>query len=245
MRFGNKKARDVSDLAYGRNPALSFLGDGRVHRVWLRHNFRDQELLSLIRQRGLRPMYVSDHELNALTGGRPHQGIVLAVDPFIYAPLGDLIRESLKSKKPLLVILDGLSDPHNLGAIVRTAAAFAVDGLIIKEHRQVGVGATVAKVSSGAINHVRIARVPNLSNAILDLKKAGYWIYAADGEGETDYRTVLCDRPTALILGSEGSGVSPLIKKRSDFLIRIPLLGPVESLNVSVAAGIILARMRS
>lgn len=245
MRFGNKKGRQVPDLLYGRNPALSFLKDGNVRKVYLRHGFRDQRILDLLRERGIRPEYVSDKELNGLTGGRSHQGVALLVDPFAYSSLSEMIAESRKKKKPLLLVLDGLNDPHNLGAVIRTAAAFEVDGIVIKEHGEVAVSGTVAKVSTGALRYVRIARVPNLSNAIAMLKKEGYWIYAADGQGESDYREVDYDRPAALVLGSEGNGVSPLIRKRCDYRIRIPISGNVDSLNVSVAAGIIIARIRS
>lgn len=174
-----------------------------------------------------------------------HQGVVLEVKPFEYSDLTSIINISKKKEHPLVLILDEIEDPHNFGAIIRSADAFGVDGIVIKKQNQVPVTMTVSKVSTGAIEFVRIAQVANLSVAIEKLKENGYWIYSADGSGNDDYQNIKYDGPVALVVGSEGRGISRLVLKNSDFIIKIPMSGHVNSLNVSVATGILLSRIRN
>ena len=143
-----------------------------------------------------------------------------------------------------MVLLDGINDPHNLGAILRSCDVFGVCGVIMPKHNQVMLNATVAKTSAGAINFVPVALVSNLNNAINTLKENGFWIVASDGSGKDNFQEVKYDFPTALVVGSEGQGVSQLVLKNSDFIVKIPMYGKVNSLNASVAAGIFLAEIK-
>lgn len=140
----------------------------------------------------------------------------------------------------MIVILDGIEDPHNLGAIIRTAHAAGANGIVLPERRAAGLTETVAKAASGALEHLPVARVANVSQAIEKLKAEGFWIYGLDERGDQDYDSVEFTAPTAFVLGSEGKGLHEMVRRRCDFLVRIPLAGKISSLNVSVAAGIVL-----
>ncbi len=236
--------KDVSNLIYGRNPLLSFIANGQVQKVYLQEGFKDKRILDEIHKSKTPTEYVSVNELNRLTNSANHQGVVGLIKPFQYSSLSEIIANSKKSVQPLVVILDGINDPQNLGAIIRSCDAFNVDGLIIKSHNQVPVNMTVTKVSTGATNYVKIAVVANLSNAIKELKKNGFWVYASDGKANEDYSKQNYRGSVALILGSEGDGISPLVLQNSDIIIKIPMMGHVNSLNVSVATGILLSRIR-
>lgn len=245
MKFETNSKNDVSNLIYGRNPLLSYLGNGKVKKVYLQKGFSDAKILAAIKKEGLNPTYLDNNAMNSLTKGGAHQGVAAEIAPFEYSSLKEIIDSAKKKEKPLILILDEINDPHNFGAIIRSCDAFSVDGIIIKNRGQVAVNMTVSKVSTGAINHVKIAMVSNLSNAIKELKDNGYWIYAADGSGKDDYQKQNYDGPTALIMGSEGFGISRLVLENSDIIIKIPMTGHVNSLNVSVATGIILSRIRN
>ena len=237
--------KDNLDLIYGRNPVMSFLDSKKITKIYLQNGFNDQKILSKIKAIGLSINYVDISYLNSLTKGGAHQGVAALVKPFEYTPLKELISYSKGKKNPLILILDEINDPHNFGAIIRSCDAFSVDGIIIKNRGQVAVNMTVSKVSTGAINYVRIAQVNNLVNAIKELKDNGYWVYSADGSGKDDYHSLKYDGPIALVVGSEGFGISRLVLENSDFIIKIPMSGHVNSLNVSVATGIILSRIRN
>lgn len=245
MKFGNKKHTDVPNLIYGRNACLSSLNSGKVFEVFLEEGFADQRILSVINKSDLKVHFISSKALSAMTNNGAHQGIALSVPRFEYASLEDIIRASKKEIRPIVLILDEINDPHNFGAIIRSADAFGVSGIIIKNRRQVMVNMTVAKVSTGAIDHVKIAQVNNLSKAIQNLKDNGFWVYAAEGKGATNYQEIQYDRPVALVVGSEGEGISKLILDNADFIIKIPMFGSVNSLNVSVATGILLSRIKN
>lgn len=245
MKNETKFEKDVSNLIYGRNPVVSFLESKKVVKVYLQNGFNDQKIISKIKENGLSLNYVDASYLNSLTKGGAHQGVAAIIKPFEYTPLKELISYSKGKKNPLILILDEINDPHNFGAIIRSCDAFSVDGIIIKNRGQVAVNMTVAKVSTGAINYVRIAQVNNLVNAIKELKDNGYWVYSADGSGKDDYHNLNYDGPVALVVGSEGFGISRLVLENSDFIIKIPMSGHVNSLNVSVATGIILSRIRN
>ena len=159
--------------------------------------------------------------------------------------LNEAINQIKSKDKSLILVLDGVEDPHNLGAIIRSADAFDVDMIIIKEHGQVDVTPIVRKVSTGAIDHVKIVRVSSITRALEKLKEIGYWVYAADGSGDVDYSKISYDNKTVVVMGSEGFGISRLVLENSDFIIKIPMFGHVNSLNVSVATGIILAMIKS
>lgn len=235
----------MSNFVYGRLPALNSIQSDKVKSIYIQHEFSDARILELAKKSHIHINYVTSGELNKLAKGGNHQGIIVEVDEYQYSTLDEIILMAKDKPQPLILLLDGVNDPHNLGAIIRSADAFGVDGIIIKNRNQVPVNMTVSKVSTGAINYVKVAQVSNLSNAIEKLKENGYWIYAADGSGKDDYSKIKYDGKVCLVMGSEGEGISNLVLRNSDFIIKIPMSGHVNSLNVSVATGIILSRIRN
>ncbi len=235
----------MAKLIYGKNPIINALAEKKVLKLYLKEGFHDEKIAKLIRNTSIKPTIVSNGELNRLVGDVAHQGIAALVDNFQYSSIDEIINNSKKKERPLILILDEISDPHNFGAIIRSADAFSVDGIIVKDRNQAEVNSTVYKVSTGAIDHVKIAKVANLSNAIKLLKKNGYWIYSAAGEGTQKYNEQDYSIPVALIVGNEGNGISKLVRENSDFIIQIPMTGNINSLNVSVATGILLSRIRN
>ena len=195
----------------------------------------------LCKKRNISLKIISRQEFKKIEGNENYQGIIAEVEDFKYCDLTELLNQPTK----FLCILDGIEDPHNFGAILRSADAFSVDGVIIKSKNQVPLNWTVAKVSTGAIEYVKVAQVSNLSNAIKTLKDNGFWVYAADGSGKDSYEKLDYKGAVALIVGSEGRGISQLVMKNSDFIIKIPMSGHVNSLNVSVSTGILLSRIRN
>ncbi|WP_192946939.1 23S rRNA (guanosine(2251)-2'-O)-methyltransferase RlmB [Staphylococcus cohnii] len=171
----------------------------------------------------------------------PHQGVAAYIAPYEYADFDAFLAQQKDNEKlSTVLILDGLEDPHNLGSILRTADASGVDGIIIPKRRSVALTQTVAKASTGAIEHVPVMRVTNLANTIETLKDHGYWVVGAEAENSTDYREVDAGMPLAIVIGSEGQGMSRLTKDKCDFYINIPMVGHVNSLNASVAASLMM-----
>ena len=232
-------------LIYGRIPVKSSLESNKVKKLLVQKGFSDESLLKLAREKKVDVEFVDQPILASLSENGNHQGVIAEVEEYRYCTLESIIEESKGKKQPLILILDEIEDPHNLGAIIRSCDAFGVDGIILKNRNQVQINMTVVKVSTGAIDHVKICQVSNISNAIQVLKRHGFWIYASDGSAKTDYDTIKYDGPTALIVGSEGNGISRLVLENSDFVVKIPMLGHVNSLNVSVATGVLLSNIRS
>lgn len=170
-----------------------------------------------------------------------HQGVALRRSPFSYTVLSDLL-ESKSPPSPLLV-LDGVTDPHNLGAILRSAWAFGVEGVLVPKHRSAGLSSTTAKSAAGAIEHVALVRIGNTNQAIKDLQKSGYWVYGAAAEAETTLEQMVWGEKVAIVFGSEGSGIRPGVRKACDGFFSIPIESRLGSLNVSVAVGIVLHRL--
>ena len=245
MKIGNHDSKNSLNFIYGRIPSLNALTTSKVKNVYLQNNFSDDKILSLIKQKGLNPKRVDLGTLNKMSGNGNHQGIIVEVVPHEYSTVAEIIKSCKGKEQPLVLILDEIEDPQNFGAILRSADAFSVDGVIIKSKNQVPLNWTVAKVSTGAIEYVKVAQVPNLSNVIKELKANGFWVYAADGSGKDSYEKMNYDGAVALIVGSEGRGISQLVMKNSDFIIKIPMSGHVNSLNVSVSTGILLSRIRN
>lgn len=235
----------MSNFVYGKLPAFNSIESDKAKSIYIQHEFSDAKILGLVKKSHIRINYVTGAELNKLAKGGNHQGIVVEIEKYQYSTLDEIILSAKDKVQPLILILDGVSDPHNLGAIIRSADAFSVDGIIIKNRNQVPVNMTVSKVSTGAINYVKVAQVSNLSNAIEKLKENGYWVYSADGSGKDDYSKISYDGKVCLVMGSEGEGISNLVLRNSDFIIKIPMTGHVNSLNVSVATGIILSKIRN
>lgn len=235
--------RDSSKLAYGRNNVLACLEAGIVTKLYLQDGFSDDLIFELASKQKLKIVTIRKKELNEMTEGN-HQGVAAEVNEYKYATLEDVISRAETVQNPVILILDELKDPHNLGAIIRSAEAFGVTGIILKKDRQVAMTPTVMKVATGAQNHILIAQVTNLTQSIDKLKKAGFWVVSTDLKATKSVSELKYDFKTVLIVGSEDRGVSPLLNKNSDFIVKIPMQGQTNSLNVSVATGIILALIR-
>lgn len=234
----------MSTIVYGKNAVKSSLLSKKAQTVYIAVRLKDDPFSKgLVSLSPKRIEYVSDSKLTSLASTDRHQGYCAYEEDYRPYSLNELIEGAKKSQYPLLAMLDGIEDPHNLGAIIRSADAFGVDGIIIKSHGQVPVNGTVSKVSTGAIDYVKVATVTNLSQSIETLKKAGYWIVSSDGEATEDYSSLDYKCPICVVVGSEGFGVSRLVLKNSDFLVKIPMCGHVNSLNASVAASIFFAEI--
>ena len=223
-------------LVYGRNVAKEVLrSDKKVEKIVIQEDFNDDSVISLIEKRKIRPETMSKREFSRFDK-YSHQGIILYIEDFKYCELEDFMYEE-NSK---VVILDHLEDPHNLGAIIRTCEAAGINGIIIPKDRSVSVNSTVMKTSAGALENVKIAMVTNLNQTIKTLKDNGFWVVGTDMENSVDYREIDYSGKIALVIGSEGFGMSESIKKSCDFIARIPMNGKINSLNASVAAGIMI-----
>ena len=236
--------KENNNLIFGRNPVKEALRSNRVLKVFIVSNFNDKEINLLLQEKKPYIKVVSNAELDSKTNG-VHQGIMAEIKPYEYLDLDEIIRRCRKVEVPIVVILDGINDTHNLGAILRSCDVFNVTGVIIPKHNQVPLNATVAKSSAGAINFVPVSQVSSLNQTIQKLKDNGFWVVSTDGSAKIDYTQIKYDFPVALVIGSEGKGVSSLIIKNSDYVVKIPQYGHVNSLNASVAAGILLSRIRS
>ena len=222
-------------LVYGRNVAKEILkSNKKVKKVMLQKDFGDKEINSLIEKRNLKPNYLDKKELSKFEK-YSHQGIILDVEDFVYSKLEDLEFDN----DSVIVILDHLEDPHNLGAIIRTCEAAGIDCIVIPKDRSVSINSTVMKTSAGALERVNIVMVTNLNNTISKLKENGFWIVGTDMEG-TDYRKIDYSGKIALVIGNEGNGMSKSVTDSCDFIAQIPMYGKINSLNASVAAGIVI-----
>lgn len=231
----------MTQYVYGKNVVKQLLKDQKkIYELVIADGFKDPECELLWKQSNLKPVTMGRKKMDQLFSNANHQGVAAKIDDYKTYELEELLTAVPKQKMPLFVMLDGLEDPHNLGAILRTCDCVGVDGVIIGKHRNVKLTPTVAKVSTGAIDTVKVSIVTNLSQAMKYLKKQGYWIACADLDDSRDYREGRYDVPLLLVIGSEGFGVSPLIKKNCDYSVRLPMEGSVTSLNASVATGVLL-----
>ena len=236
---------EVMNLIFGRNPVKEALRANKVLKVYITTNFSDKDINLLFNEKKPYIKVVPQGELDAKARGGVHQGIVAEIKPYEYIDLEEILRRSRKVKLPVIVILDGIEDTHNLGAILRSCDVFDVTGVLISKHNQVPLNATVAKSSAGAINYVPVCQIGSINQTLQVLKDNGFWIVSTDGSATIDYSKLTYDFPVALVIGSEGKGVSQLVIKNSDYVVKIPQYGHVNSLNASVAAGILLSRIRS
>ncbi len=230
------------NILYGRNPVREALKAGRdieklmVARGDLSGSAR--EIIATAQAAGVNVQFVDRGRLDEIAYG--HQGIVAFASAYPYASIDEVLEFAKeRGEAPFLVILDKVTDPQNLGAIVRTAACAGAHGVVVQLHRAVGLTPAAVKASAGAVEHVKVARVVNINQTIRDLKGKGIWVYAADPSG-ADYRTVRFEGPCALVIGSESEGISPLTLQNSDHVVSIPMRGPMDSLNASVAAAILM-----
>lgn len=240
MQDNNKSL--TTDYVAGRNPVIEALRSGRVadslliaEGVSLPGN-----IIALAKKRHVTVKEVSPKKLDKICGSQVHQGVVLMSAAKEYATVEDIFKlAESRNEKPFILICDGLTDPHNLGALIRSAEACGVHGVIIPERNSVGLTATVAKSSAGAIEYVPVAKVKNLAAAADDLKKRGVWLYCADMDG-SDIRSTDFSGAVGIVVGSEGDGVSRLIKEKCDFTVSVPMRGRINSLNASVAGAIMM-----
>jgi len=227
-------------IIYGINPVLEALRAGRVRelRVGERADGRLKQLLALAGERGVRVRRVAADALERDSRRGVHQGVVAEIEEGADYSIDEIVTGA--SAAPLIVVLDGIEDPHNLGAILRTADAAGVDGVVVQSRRAASRGGVAAKASAGALAHVRVAEVVNIARAVEELKAAGVWTVGLASEAPDPYNAIDLTLPTALVLGAEGAGLRRLVRERCDRLASIPMRGHVGSLNVSVAAGVVL-----
>lgn len=227
---------------YGTNSIREALINKRVSKLYLLSGYSNEEILSLIKEQSIPFTYVSRKELDGLSNGAVHQGIIGVAKPIKPLSLEELIKRNSEYSSGLLIMLDGLKDPHNLGAIIRSADIFNSLGIIYKSRSSVSINETVEKVSTGAINYVPLCEVNNLNHAINKLKENGYWIVGLDGEAKDELRNLPFDRKLVIIVGSEGEGISHILLKNCDYLVKIPMNGhsKINSLNASNACAIAL-----
>ncbi|BDR60838.1 23S rRNA (guanosine(2251)-2'-O)-methyltransferase RlmB [Lactobacillus xylocopicola] len=237
------------DFVFGKHAGLDFLKTqdaGRINKVFLQQGVQEsfaKEVYGLAKDKGLIIQTVPKNKLDRLVAGGNHQGLVLAVASFEYAELTALLAEfDQRAEDPFLLMLDSIEDPHNLGSILRTADATGVAAVIIPKRHATGLTSVVAKTSTGAIDHVPVARVGNLVQTSQLLKKRGYWLFGTDMDG-TDYRRWDSKGKTVLVIGNEGKGISRLLKEQMDQMLTLPMVGHVQSLNASVATGVLLYQM--
>lgn len=231
------------NMIIGRNPVMEAVKSGRtIEKILMQKDGEGsiKKIASLARERGLQIQYVDRVALDRVTGSRSHQGIAAYVSAYSYCELSDILQKAKdRGEDPFVILADGLEDPHNLGAIMRTADAVGAHGIVIPSRRAVGLTETVAKASAGAIEYIPVAKVANMTAAIDELKEAGLWIGACDMDGQEYYQAQLTG-PIGLVVGGEGQGVSRLVREHCDFILSIPMVGQISSLNASNAAAILM-----
>lgn len=246
-RKANENAQGMLDenTVFGRNSVRELLECGRdIEKIYVQSGEREGSighLIGMARERKINVVEADRQKLDALSANGRHQGIVAIAAERNYSSIDEILEFAKeRGESPLVVVCDGIEDPHNLGAIIRSAECLGAHGVIIPKRRAVGLTSTVGKASAGALEHMRVARVTNLAAAIDELKERGLWIYAADMGDEPYFGTDLTGA-VAIVMGNEGFGVSRLIKEKCDFTLSIPLKGNVNSMNVSCAAAVLLA----
>lgn len=225
---------------YGRNPVLEALREGRVSEVLLARGVEEAFVRDL-KAKGVRVRFAPRIELDQLVGTTAHQGILAEVEDLAWADVGDILdRARSRGEDLLIVLLDGITDPRNFGAIIRSAEVLGAHGVAVEERRSAPLSPVVAKTAAGATSYLPVAQTKNLPRLIDRLKEEGVWVYGAAGEAAQDVGRVDLRGPVALVIGAEGEGLRRLVREKCDALVRIPTRGQVQSLNASVAAGILL-----
>lgn len=240
-----RERAEATDLIEGRNAISEALKSGRtLDKVFVADGDTDRalsRLAALAREAGAAVVQVDRRRLDQMSQTHAHQGIIAQAAAHSYATVEDILQRAAdRGEAPLLILCDELSDPHNLGAILRTAECAGAHGVIIPKRRSVGLTAVVAKTSAGAVEHMPVARVSNLASTIEDLKRQGIWVFGTDAAGTTDLYHADFQGPTAIVIGSEGFGMSRLVAERCDLLLSIPMKGQINSLNASSAAAVLL-----
>ena len=224
-------------LVYGKNVMNEILDNNiKIYKVFLDINFDDKELLSKIDKKNLKKFHMDKNKIDKMCKNTLTQGIAADIEEYKYLSIDDVAKDDASN---FIVMLDSLEDPHNFGAIIRTCECAGVDYIIIPKNRSVSVNSTVYKTSCGALSNMKIVEVVNLSNTIRKLKDLGYWVYGADMNGK-DYRSIKFDQKTCLVIGSEGHGLKQIVENTCDMIVSLPMKGKINSLNASVAAGILI-----
>ncbi|MPY67382.1 23S rRNA (guanosine(2251)-2'-O)-methyltransferase RlmB [Deinococcus sp. SDU3-2] len=227
-------------LLYGRNPVLEALRDGRVSEVLLARGV-EEAFVREVKETGVRVRFAARIELDQLAGTTQHQGILAEVEDLAWASVEDILdRAQHRGEDLLIVLLDGITDPRNFGAIIRSAEVLGAHGVAVEERRSAPLSPVVAKTAAGATSYLPVAQTKNLPRLIDRLKEGGVWVYGAAGEAAQDVGRLDLRGPVALVIGAEGEGLRRLVREKCDALVRIPTRGQVQSLNASVAAGILL-----
>ncbi len=233
------------DQVEGRNSVIELLESGKdINKIFVEKGEKHGSIHKIIAMAKTRKIIIVEkdkRQMEEIAQNKNYQGIIAIIPPFSYCEIEDILDKAKKEKDdPFILILDGIEDPHNLGSIIRTAETAGVHGIIIPKRRAASVNSTVAKVSSGAIEHMLVARVNNISDAIEKLKKEGLWICGTDINTDKYYYEQDLTGPLGIVIGNEGKGIGEKVKKNCDFLVKIPMLGKVTSLNASVSTGIVI-----
>ncbi len=240
-----KQSNEHKDIIFGRNNVLEALTSERtIDKILVASDNMDgsaKKIVAKAKEKRIPIVTVGKQKISQMFPGENTQGVIAYVAQKNYVSVEEILEiASKRNEKPFIVVADEIADPHNLGAIIRSADAFGAHGVIISKRRAVGLTAAVEKASGGALNHVAVAKVTNLASTIDFLKESGVWIYGSDMSAEKNYFDEKFDAPMALIVGSEGNGIGALLKKKCDILLKIPMKGKVSCLNASVAAGVIM-----
>ncbi len=238
-----ENTHDNTDIIEGRNPVLEAFRSGKtVDRLFVQEGLKDGAILTVLREakkHAVRVNMVSKERLSQMSGTGNHQGVIARAAAFSYVEVEDILKAAdEKGGEPFIILLDGIEDPHNFGAILRTANQAGAHGVIIPKNRSVSLTSAVARASAGAVNYVPVAKVANIGTVIDRLKQKGFWFVCADMKGTRMYDLDLTG-PIGLVIGSEGNGVSRLVKEKCDMTAAVPMMGDIDSLNVSVACGIL------
>ncbi len=234
----------MEDIIYGRNPVIEALESGHeINKMLILEASRDKTLQKVIdkaKEKKILIQYVERKQLDKVAEGENHQGVIAYVSPYHYVTVDELLDlAKSKNEEPLLIICDEITDPHNLGSLIRTANAVGAHGIIIPKRRSAAINQTVVKTSCGAVEYVSVARVTNITQTIKHLKTQGVWVVGTDMQGEI-YTGANLKGSLAIVIGNEGDGISRLVKESCDFMVSLPMRGEVSSLNASVAGGVIL-----
>ena len=236
---------EISDQVEGRNSVLELLeSDNDINKLYVQSGEKHGAIIKIIAKAKEKKVVISEidkNKLDQMSETHNHQGVIAIVPPYNYSSVEEILElAKSKNEKPFVIICDGIEDPHNLGSIIRTAECVGAHGVIIPKRRSAAVNATVNKTSAGAVAYVKVARVTNLNDTIKELQDNGVWIYGTDMDGTDNYNEVKYDSGVGIVVGSEGFGMSRLVKENCDFLIRIPMVGKINSLNASVSASIVM-----
>lgn len=244
MKNNNDYETKVGNIIYGRNSVMEAVRSGReIDRLLIAHGTSGGSVAAIIAkcaERNILIKEISTQKLDYYCGGANHQGVAVMFSEQEYSTVENILNTAYeKNEKPFIIICDEIEDPHNLGAIIRTAEACGVHGIIIPKRRSASLNSTVAKSASGALEYMKVARVTNITNTINELKEKGIWVFGADMDGK-DYTSFDYSVPCALVIGNEGKGIGTLVAKSCDEIISLPMLGKINSLNASVAAGVLM-----